>query len=155
MEAMLQIGQLAERVGVSTKAIRYYEQVGLLAKPTRSEGGYRLYATDDEERLRFISTARRTGFTRASAPSCTLASRELENADVEQTTERTPPIARRARRSTPKNLLVHHPRPHATSGAALHGSPATAKGSVGKRTDGALASLELDQRLLGPRRGGN
>lgn len=63
MEAMLQIGQLAERVGVSSKTIRYYEQVGLLAKPARSEGGYRLYDTDDEERLRFISAARRTGFT--------------------------------------------------------------------------------------------
>jgi DNA-binding transcriptional MerR regulator len=63
MDAMLQIGQLAERVGVSTKSIRYYEQLGLLPKPFRSQGGYRLYRADDEERLRFISATRRAGFT--------------------------------------------------------------------------------------------
>lgn len=63
MDALLQIGQLAERVGVSTKSIRYYEQLGLLPKPARSEAGYRLYGADDEERLRFVSAARRTGFT--------------------------------------------------------------------------------------------
>jgi DNA-binding transcriptional MerR regulator len=62
MDATFQIGELAERVGISTKTIRYYEQVRLLPEPARSEGGYRLYDTDDEERLRFISTARRTGF---------------------------------------------------------------------------------------------
>jgi MerR family copper efflux transcriptional regulator len=60
---MLQIGQLAERVGVSAKTIRYYGQVGLLPEPVRSESGYRLYGIEDEERLRFISTARRTGFS--------------------------------------------------------------------------------------------
>ncbi len=63
MDPALQIGQLAERVGVSAKTIRYYEQLGLLPEPVRSESGYRLYGADDEERLRFISTARRTGFT--------------------------------------------------------------------------------------------
>lgn len=63
MAAALQIGQLARRVGVSAKTIRYYEQLGLLPEPVRSEGGYRLYSAGDEERLRFISTARRTGFT--------------------------------------------------------------------------------------------
>jgi DNA-binding transcriptional MerR regulator len=63
VDAALQIGQLAERAGVSPKAIRYYEQVGLLPEPARSTGGYRLYGVEDEERLRFISTARRTGFT--------------------------------------------------------------------------------------------
>jgi DNA-binding transcriptional MerR regulator len=63
VDGALQIGQLAERAGVKPKTIRYYEQVGLLPKPARSKGGYRLYSADDEERLRFISTARRTGFT--------------------------------------------------------------------------------------------
>ena len=62
MDTTLQIGQLAERAGVSPKTIRYYEEVGLLREPARSTGGYRLYGTGDEERLRFISAARRTGF---------------------------------------------------------------------------------------------
>jgi MerR family copper efflux transcriptional regulator len=61
--AAFQIGELAERVGVGAKAIRYYEQVGLLPQPVRSDAGYRLYGVDDEERLGFIATARRTGFT--------------------------------------------------------------------------------------------
>jgi MerR family copper efflux transcriptional regulator len=63
MDATLRIGQLAQRVGVSAKTIRYYEELRLLPEPVRSPGGYRLYGVDDEERLRFISTARRTGFT--------------------------------------------------------------------------------------------
>lgn len=63
MDVMLRIGQLAQRVGVSAKTIRYYEELRLLPEPVRSPGGYRLYGADDEERLRFISTARRTGFT--------------------------------------------------------------------------------------------
>ncbi len=63
MDAMLRIGELAQRVGVSAKTIRYYEELRLLPEPVRSPGGYRLYGVDDEERLRFISTARRTGFT--------------------------------------------------------------------------------------------
>lgn len=63
MGAAFQISEVAERVGVSAKTIRYYEQVGLLPQPVRSEAGYRLYGVDDEERLRFICTARRTGFT--------------------------------------------------------------------------------------------
>jgi DNA-binding transcriptional MerR regulator len=63
VEVALQIGQLAERAGVNPKTIRYYEQIGLLPEPARSKGGYRLYGADDEERLRFISAARRMGFT--------------------------------------------------------------------------------------------
>jgi DNA-binding transcriptional MerR regulator len=61
--AAFQIGELAERVGVSAKTIRYYEEIGLLPEPVRSRGGYRLYGIDDEERMRFVSSARRTGFT--------------------------------------------------------------------------------------------
>jgi DNA-binding transcriptional MerR regulator len=62
MEATIRIGELADRVGVTAKAIRYYEEVGLVPPPSRSEGGYRLYSADDERRLRFIATARRVGF---------------------------------------------------------------------------------------------
>lgn len=62
MEATLLIGQLSERVGVSTKTIRYYEEVGLLPRASRSEGGYRLYSVEDEGRLQFVASARRVGF---------------------------------------------------------------------------------------------
>jgi DNA-binding transcriptional MerR regulator len=57
------IGEVARRLALNPKTIRYYEQVGLIAEPERSGAGYRLYRHSDEERLRFIATARRAGFT--------------------------------------------------------------------------------------------
>jgi DNA-binding transcriptional MerR regulator len=62
-EPELLIGELAERVGLDPKTIRYYEQVGLLEAPARSESGYRLYQDSDAERLRFIRGVRRLGFS--------------------------------------------------------------------------------------------
>lgn len=56
------IGDLARRAGVSTKTIRYYEEVGLLPPPARTASGYRLYAEADAERLAFIRAAKDFGF---------------------------------------------------------------------------------------------
>ncbi len=42
MAGAMRIGELAERAGATTRAIRYYEQVGLLCPDARSESGYRL-----------------------------------------------------------------------------------------------------------------
>ncbi len=39
----MQIGTVAEKSGVSTKAIRYYESIGLIASAQRSDSGYRVY----------------------------------------------------------------------------------------------------------------
>ena len=39
----MRIGELAERAGISAKAIRYYEQIGILAPPARTPSGYRAY----------------------------------------------------------------------------------------------------------------
>lgn len=50
----LRIGELSERHGLSTAAVRYYERLGLLGEPERSASGYRLFTQDDEARLRFI-----------------------------------------------------------------------------------------------------
>lgn len=50
----LRIGELSERHGLSTAAVRYYERLGLLGEPQRSASGYRLFTQDDEARLRFI-----------------------------------------------------------------------------------------------------
>lgn len=57
------IGQLAQRVGVSRDAIRYYETLGLLPLPERTAGGYRVYGSEDVERLEFIGRARVLGLT--------------------------------------------------------------------------------------------
>jgi DNA-binding transcriptional MerR regulator len=49
-----QIGEVAERVGLSLRTIRYYEEVGLVTPSGRTQGGFRLYTDDDVERLRLI-----------------------------------------------------------------------------------------------------
>jgi MerR family mercuric resistance operon transcriptional regulator len=60
--ARLQIGELARRTGCNIETIRYYEKVGVLAAPVRTEGGFRLYSADDVRRLSFIRRARELGF---------------------------------------------------------------------------------------------
>ncbi|WP_329521911.1 MerR family transcriptional regulator [Spirillospora sp. NBC_01491] len=49
----MQIGALADRAGVSTRALRYYEEKGLL-RPERTAGGYRLYTDEHAEVVRRI-----------------------------------------------------------------------------------------------------
>jgi Cu(I)-responsive transcriptional regulator len=60
---MLAIGTLAKRTGTKVQTIRYYEQIGLLPEPERTEGGQRRYGDDDLDRLAFIRHARQLGFT--------------------------------------------------------------------------------------------
>jgi MerR family mercuric resistance operon transcriptional regulator len=59
----LPIGILATRTGCNIETIRYYEKIGLLAAPRRSEGGHRMYGTGHLMRLTFIRRARDLGFT--------------------------------------------------------------------------------------------
>jgi MerR family transcriptional regulator, mercuric resistance operon regulatory protein len=56
------IGALSQQTGVNIETIRYYERIGLLPKPPRSEGGRRLYASADSQRLIFVRRARELGF---------------------------------------------------------------------------------------------
>ncbi len=44
MEATVRIGEFADRVGVTAKTIRHYDELRLVPPPPRSEGGYRLYS---------------------------------------------------------------------------------------------------------------
>ncbi len=60
---------MGDRCGVSTKTIRYYESIGLLDEPERTASGYRAYAADAVERLRFIRDAQATGLTLAEISS--------------------------------------------------------------------------------------
>jgi DNA-binding transcriptional MerR regulator len=55
---LLRIQEVAAALGLTTRTIRYYEEVGLLAPAGRSGGDYRLYDADDIERLRFIKGLR-------------------------------------------------------------------------------------------------
>ena len=60
---LLTIGQLARRLGLNVRTLRYYETIGLLAPARRSASGYRLYSAADERLLRFVLAAKRVGFT--------------------------------------------------------------------------------------------
>lgn len=65
MKAGLTIGELAGELQLNPKTIRYYEEVGLLPKPRRSESGYRLYSRNEMERLRLVKRAKLLGLSLA------------------------------------------------------------------------------------------
>jgi DNA-binding transcriptional MerR regulator len=71
MERPLTVGQLARATGVPAKTIRYYEQVGVLPVPRRSEAGYRHYSRHDVHRLLFIRRARALGLSLATLKALT------------------------------------------------------------------------------------
>ena len=54
----LRIQEVASELGLTTRSIRYYEELGLLSPAARSDGSYRLYDASDVERLRFIKGLR-------------------------------------------------------------------------------------------------
>lgn len=56
------IGELSAETGVKVPTIRYYEQIGLLAAPQRTEGNQRRFDSAALDRLRFIAHAREMGF---------------------------------------------------------------------------------------------
>jgi DNA-binding transcriptional MerR regulator len=59
----LAIGQLAAQTGTRVQTIRYYEQVGLMPVPRRTEGNQRRYGLQDLKRLAFIRHGRELGFS--------------------------------------------------------------------------------------------
>ena len=59
----MKIGELSELAGISTKTIRYYEQIGILPAPQRQQNGYRDYSSDTLDTLRFIHSAQAIGLT--------------------------------------------------------------------------------------------
>jgi DNA-binding transcriptional MerR regulator len=62
-DGALRIGELATRAGTSADTVRYYEKLGLLGPPSRSEGGYRLYGAAELGRLQFIRRAKLLGLS--------------------------------------------------------------------------------------------
>ena len=57
----VKIGELAKMTGCEVVTIRYYEKEGRLKEPERTEGNYRVYGEDAQERLRFIRHCRQHG----------------------------------------------------------------------------------------------
>lgn len=55
-------GELARRTGVNAETIRYFERIGILATPERTEGGHRVYNDGHVRTLAFVRRARGLGF---------------------------------------------------------------------------------------------
>ena len=56
-------GELAKQSGVNRETIRYYERIGLIPLPDRSESNYCLFTPEDVQRVRFIKRAQAVGFS--------------------------------------------------------------------------------------------
>lgn len=63
VHSALQIGEVAACVGVSVDTIRYYERRHLIKRASRSSGGFRLFAVENVERIKFIKQAQELGFS--------------------------------------------------------------------------------------------
>lgn len=60
---VLAIGELSRLTAVNIETIRYYERVGILPAPPRSQGGRRVYGLEHAQRLKFVRRSRELGFT--------------------------------------------------------------------------------------------
>jgi DNA-binding transcriptional MerR regulator len=93
---LLRINEAAAEAGLTTRAIRYYEEIGLLEPAARSGGDYRLYDQSDLDRLQFIRSLRDdAGFSLAQIRQLLEdeAARERNNARLRETRD---PAERRA-----------------------------------------------------------
>lgn len=59
----LTIGQLAKTTGVNLETVRYYERIGLMVSPDRTESGHRVYDQKAVRHLAFVRRARELGFS--------------------------------------------------------------------------------------------
>lgn len=104
VEGMLQIGEVAERVGLSLRTVRYYEEMELLTPARRTEGGFRLYTEEEVERLDLIKQMKPLGFSVQEmrdllAARDTLRDDEVDDAAAEQARERLKEFAAAAAES--------------------------------------------------------
>ncbi|PAD58659.1 MerR family transcriptional regulator [Bacillus sonorensis] len=75
----MKIDQMAKRSGLTKRTIRFYEEIGLLSSPKRTEGGVRLYSEDDLEELeRVISAKEVLGFSLQELQQFMETSKHLE-----------------------------------------------------------------------------
>lgn len=88
-EDLVQIGELAKRLGITTRTIRYYEEIGLMVAPERLGGGTRMYNKEDILRLKFILKIKDLGISLNEMQE--LAGSYAENYDVYENYDRITP----------------------------------------------------------------
>jgi MerR family transcriptional regulator, mercuric resistance operon regulatory protein len=60
---MYLIGELAGKCNVNKESIRYYERIGIISEPSRTDSGYRMYPSETVERIRFVKRMQELGFS--------------------------------------------------------------------------------------------
>ena len=82
-----QIGAVAERVDLSLRTIRYYEEIGLVSPSGRTEGGFRLYTESDIDRLRLVKVLKPIGMSLESMSELLECADRLSSADSDELDE--------------------------------------------------------------------
>ena len=115
----MKVSELAKRAGVAASAIRFYERMGVLPAPLRSDSGYRTYDERDLNRVRVLSTLRSLGLDLHEAGR--LASMCSEGRCDEMAADLMPQIeARRLEIANARAELDHLDAELVTLGRTLH-----------------------------------
>ena len=61
--AMLQVGEVSRKLGLNPQTLYFYERIGLIPSPHRTEAGYRLFSQEDVDRLAFITHTKSMGLS--------------------------------------------------------------------------------------------
>lgn len=77
----MQIGEVADQIGLSLRTIRYYEEVGLVSPSARTAGGFRLYSETDVARLRLIRRMKPLDFSLEEMKDVLTVLDQLEDGD--------------------------------------------------------------------------
>lgn len=94
VDRWMQIGEVAERTGLSLRTVRYYEEVGLAAPSTRTQGGFRLYTEQDVQRLLVIKRMKPLDFSLGEMRELLATLDELDDLDEGQPRGRERLLAR-------------------------------------------------------------
>lgn len=62
-EEYISISNLAKTIGLTTRTLRYYEEMGIMSPPRRQDGGIRVYAPNEVRKLKFILRLKELGLT--------------------------------------------------------------------------------------------
>ena len=118
-EARYQIGEVADRTGVTQRTLRFYEEKGLLTPADRMEGGFRLYSEQDIERVHLIKQLQQLlGFSLAEIKEmveaeeirANLRATRPENPDVRDDPAVIRPRSETALRALRRQLAVVDPK---------------------------------------------
>lgn len=133
-EPTLQIGEIAERTGVTQRTLRFYEEKGLLRPPSRMEGGFRLYSEADIQRVERIRRLKQLlGFSLAEIKEMV----EAEEVKLQLKAEYRPDSALPQKRAQLRKAIEVTERQHKVIGQKIE-----ALTDMQSRLDERLATFE-------------